>query len=90
MSQQEPPKIEFPCENYPIKIMGEHSERYQEIALTVVEKHAPGFDRERISVRVSSKGSFRSITVYITATGADQLKALHVELQALSETKMVL
>ena len=88
--QQDPPKIEFPCENYPIKIMGEHSDAYHEAALAVVEKHAPDFDRERVSIRVSSKGSFRSITVYITATGIEQLKALHLDLTALPETKMVL
>lgn len=90
MSEQEPPKIEFPCKDYPIKIMGEHSERYQELALAVVECHAPGFPRDRISTNVSSKGSFRSITVFITATGVSQLEALHQELLSLPETKVVL
>jgi len=87
---QEAPKIEFPCADYPIKIMGEHSDAYQEAALTIVEEHAPGFSRETISVRVSGKGTFRSITVQITATGIDQLQALHVALKALPETKVVL
>jgi putative lipoic acid-binding regulatory protein len=90
MSEQDPPKIEFPCDDYPVKIMGEHSESFQLAALDVVEKYAPGFDRDRIGVRVSSKGSFRSITVFITATGVDQLQALHQDLMAMSETKMVL
>lgn len=90
MSEQEPPKIEFPCADYPIKIMGEHSDLYQGTALAIVEKHAPGFDRSKVSHRVSSKGSFRSITVFITATGVEQLQALHVELRDLPETKMVL
>ena len=90
MSQQEPPKIEFPCPDYPIKIMGEHSEIYQGAVIAIVEKHAPGFDRTKVSHRASSKGSFRSITVFITATGVDQLIALHEELIAMPETKMVL
>lgn len=90
MAEQDPPKIEFPCADYPIKIMGEHSDAYQEDVLDLVEKHAPGFDRLKVSHRVSSKGSFRSITVFITATGVDQLEALHIELKALSATKMVL
>jgi len=90
MSDQDPPKIEFPCEDYPIKIMGEHSEAYQNSVLDIVERHAPGFDRSKVSHRASSKGSFRSVTVFITATGIEQLQALHVELQALDATKMVL
>ncbi|WP_370981115.1 YbeD family protein [Agaribacterium sp. ZY112] len=90
MSQQEPPKIEFPCANYPVKIMGEHSEEYHETVLDIVEKHAPGFDRKRVSIKVSSKGSFRSITVLITATGEEQLHALHMDLKAVAATKMVL
>lgn len=88
--QQEPPKIEFPCENYPIKIMGEHSDAYERSVLDIVEKHASGFDRERTHIRVSSKGRFRSITVYITATGIEQLQSMHIELQAMPATKMVL
>lgn len=90
MSNQEPPKIEFPCPDYPVKIMGEHSDIYHGTVLAIVEKHAPGFDRQKVSHRASSKGSFRSITVFITATGVPQLEALHKELIALPETKMVL
>lgn len=90
MSQQEPPKIEFPCADYPVKIMGEHSDSYQAAVLDVVEKHAPGFDRSKIGQRVSSKGSFRSITVFITATSVQQLHALHMDLRAIPATKMVL
>ena len=90
MTKQEPPKIEFPCADYPVKIMGEHSDVYQGAVIAIVEKHAPGFDRTKVSHRASSKGSFRSITVFITATGVAQLKALHEELVAMPETKMVL
>lgn len=90
MSNQEPPKIEFPCADYPVKIMGEHSDIYQGVALAIVEKHAPGFDRAKVTHRVSGKGTFRSITVFITATGVDQLTNLHQELIALKETKLVL
>ena len=90
MSEQAPPKIEFPCVDYPIKVMGEHSDEYQVSVLEIIEKHAPGFDRSKVRHRVSSKGSFRSITVFITATGVDQLHALHMELRAQASTKMVL
>lgn len=90
MTEPSAPKIEFPCEDYPVKIMGEHSDAYQIEVLEIVETHAPGFDRTKVTYRASSKGSFRSVTVFITATGVEQLSALHDELKAMPTTKMVL
>lgn len=63
---------------------------YHEFVVSVVERHAPGFDQTRITVRESAKGTFQSITVFITATGVNQLQALHQELTASDMTKMVL
>ena len=77
MKNQQPPVIEFPCEDYPIKIMGDaHREMYQ-FVIETIEIHAPGFDRNKISIKTSSKGRFQSVTVYITATGVDQLESCH-------------
>lgn len=90
MSEPEAPKIEFPCEDYPIKIMGQSGPEYHEFVVSVVERHAPGFDQTRITIRESAKGTFQSITVFITATGVSQLQALHQELTASDMTKMVL
>lgn len=85
----EPPKIEFPCD-YPIKVMGRSSEAYETIILEVCERHAPGFDRQTITANISSKGTFTSLTITITATGPDQLEALHQDLLATGHVTMVL
>ena len=90
MTAQDPPKITFPCESYPIKIIGDVSTAMEIFVLETVENHAPGFDRERISFRASGKGRFQSITVYITATGIDQLQAIHQDLVASPMIRMVL
>lgn len=90
MANAEPPKIEFPCENYPIKSMGEATEGYHEAVLNVMQRHAPGFDVTQVSVRDSRNGTFRSVTVFITATGVNQLQAIFEDLKKLPETKMVL
>ncbi len=82
--------IEFPCDDYPIKVMGLATESYREAVLNVMERHASGFDSTRVSVRDSSKGRFQSVTVFITATGVDQLQAIFDDLKKLPETKMVL
>jgi len=86
----EPPKIEFPCPDYPIKCMGEASAGYREAVLNVMEIHAAGFNIDKVSVRDSRKGTFQSVTVFITATGEEQLQAIFDDLKKLPETKMVL
>jgi putative lipoic acid-binding regulatory protein len=90
VSEQEPPKIEFPCQDYPVKVLGRQHESFQLQVLEVFERHAPGFDRNRISVKASGKATFVSITVLIEATGVAQLQALHEDLRALDACKMVL
>ena len=54
MSQPEAPKIEFPCENYPIKVVGEAMETYEEVIVEIVRVHAEDCDMERIRIQESS------------------------------------
>jgi len=90
MSEQEPPKIEFPCENYPVKIMGDATEEMLEFALSTTEQYAPEFDRTTATLKASNKGRFQSVTVFITATGIEQLQGLHQTLVASKAIKMVI
>lgn len=89
MAEPEAPKIEFPCD-YPIKVLGRSGDAYKAIILDVFERHAPGFDQRSIQVRVSRNGTFTSITITITATGPDQLQALHEDLMATGHVNMVI
>ena len=83
------PKIEFPCD-YPIKVMGRSSETYEEVILEVFERHAPGFDPQTVVAKISSKGTFTSLNITITATGHEQLQALHQDLLATGHVTMVI
>jgi putative lipoic acid-binding regulatory protein len=47
-------------------------------------------DIAKVHAKDSAKGTFRSITLYITATGKDQLEQLHIELTSLACVKMVM
>lgn len=89
MQEQDPPKIEFPCD-YPIKVLGLSSDNYHALILEVFELHAPGFDRDSIVAKASKKGTFTSLNITITATGPEQLKALHEGLMATGQVKMVI
>lgn len=89
MNTEEPPKIEFPCD-YPIKVLGRSCEEFENLIVEVFERHAPGFDQETIAIKASSKGTFTSMTITITATGPEQLKALHEDLMATGMVNMVI
>ena len=83
------PKIEFPCD-YPIKVMGRSSDAFESVILDVFERHAPGFDQQTVVAKVSSKGTFTSLTITITATGPEQLETLHQDLLATGHVTMVI
>jgi putative lipoic acid-binding regulatory protein len=89
LSEEQAPKIEFPCD-YPIKVLGEaHPDLHAHI-LQVMDLHAPGFDRRKIAIRDSSKGRWQSMTVVIRATGKSQLDSIFADLKVSSRVKMVL
>ena len=90
MSQQEPPKIEFPCQDYPIKVLGETGEEFVNLVHTVMNVHAGGYDISRTRINVSSKGTFQAVTVFITATGVEQLQAIHDALRHHRLVRMVM
>jgi len=81
--------IEFPCD-YPIKVLGSGSDELHQLVVSVMECHAPGFDQTKLTVRDSSNGRWQSITITITATGADQLTAIFTDLKASPLVQMVL
>lgn len=83
------PRIEFPCP-YPIKVIGRAGDGFVELVSEIVERHAPELDRSSIDVRDSKNGRFVSVRMVITATGPDQLEALHAELKASGRVQMVL
>lgn len=86
----EKPKIEFPCPDYPIKVMGDAGDELHIHVVSVFSKHVIDFDVETISVRDSAKGNYQSITVSINATGVEQLQAIFDDLKLSQTVKMVL
>jgi hypothetical protein len=84
------PKIEFPCENYVIKVVsldvdGIHTEITQCMLV-----HAPEMDTNAEGVNRSSKGRFVSYSFRIVAHSETQLSALHRDLMSIQAVKMVM
>lgn len=84
------PKITFPCENYPIRVMGVASHSFQKFVLDTFDKHCPGYDRASVRVKPSKAGKYESVLVFITATGTEQLSVLFEDLKTNPAVKMVL
>ncbi|MFC6670094.1 YbeD family protein [Marinobacterium aestuariivivens] len=90
MSDQQPPKIEFPCADYPIKVIGHNRDDFRGFVIETVQFHAPDLDIDQVSIQGSREGNFLSVRFCITATSAEQLKRLHEDLMASGRVKMVI
>ncbi|MCW8886104.1 MAG: DUF493 family protein [Motiliproteus sp.] len=90
MTEQQPPKIEFPCPGYSIKVIGRDEPGLRDMVVEVMQKHDSGFDTSTITEQPSRNGSFLSVRVKITATGPVQLKAIHEDLMASGRVQMVI
>lgn len=84
------PKIEFPCENYVIKVVALESETTFALIVECMLQHAPDIDADKVSINRSSKGRFTSYSFRILATGEAQLAAMHKALMALDAVKVVM
>lgn len=88
-AQDTPPKIEFPCENYRISVMGVQDDDFHQFVLETIRSHDADHDGT-YTLRDSSKGRFVAVVVHITATGEEQLQALHTDLRKDRRVRMVL
>ncbi|MHC8323805.1 DUF493 domain-containing protein [Pseudomonas sp. GB2N2] len=83
------PKIEFPANDYPIKVIGDTIVDIKQKIIDIVKKHATIND-ERVDERQSSNGKYTTIQLHIIATGQDQLYDINSELRATGFVHMVL
>lgn len=87
---EDKPVIEFPVEDYPIKVIGSAGEAFADHVVAIVRVHDQGFEAEQVVARPSSKGNYVSLRLSIRATSESQLKALHRDLMAHPLVKLVL
>lgn len=89
MTVADPPRIEFPCE-YPVTVVADAGAALRAQVFEAFDRHAAGFDPERITERASRNGNYQSICFVITATGEEQLHQLFEGLKACAGVRMVL
>ncbi|MFW0756122.1 DUF493 domain-containing protein [Pseudomonas sp. H11T01] len=88
-TEVKPPKIEFPCADYPIKVIGDTGAGFSALVISILEKHAE-VDHATLAERQSTNGKYTTIQLHIIATGQDQLYDINSELRATGQVHMVL
>jgi hypothetical protein len=83
------PALVYPCD-YPIKVLGLQSADFAALVVDIVRRHDPGLREEHISLRESSGGKYLSVSVTITASGPEHIRALFEDLKASGRVTMVL
>jgi hypothetical protein len=83
------PKIEFPANDYPVKVISDTGVGNKDKIIEIVKKHATIND-DRIDERSSSNGKYTTSQLHIVATGQDQLYDINSELRATGFVHMVL
>lgn len=81
--------LEFPVD-FPLKIIGVRVDEFADTVTGIVLAHVPDFDPGTATMRVSSKGTWLSVSVTIRAQSRGQLQALHEALAAHPLVRMVL
>lgn len=84
------PKIEFPCDNYVIKVVSLDVDGIHAKLSDCLKVHAPEMDTDNAKVNRSSKGRFVSYSFRIVAHSEAQLSALHGDLMSIEAVKMVM
>jgi len=86
----QPPKIEFPCADYPIKVIGHNTSEFEDYVLQVMAKYDQHIDLKRVTHQDSKNGKFRSVRLFMTAQSEQQLIDLNAEFKASGKVVTVL
>lgn len=89
-TQQAPPKIEFPCTDYPIKVIGHNADDFKQFVIDTMLTYDEQLDLEKVTYQDSKNGKFRSIRLFMTAQSELQLKELNDQLKASKRVVTVL
>lgn len=81
------PKIEFPAEDYPLKIIGKNLENYRSLIENVLKTQKINYKQNSIELIPSNNNKYVSLRLNILAESEQQLVVLN---QALLETKKVI
>lgn len=81
--------LEFPTD-FPIKVIGQPGEAFQQAVSDLVREHVPDFDTGTMTANASSQGNYLSLTVNVHVHSRAQLQALYTGLAEHELVRMVI
>jgi len=81
--------LEFPAD-FPLKVMGARVDGFAQAIADLTREHVPSFDPARMELRVSSKGTYLSLTLALRVDSRAQLEGLYEALIAHPMVRIVL
>ena len=87
--QEKPEGLVFPCE-YPIKAMGENSQRFLQEMLFITQKHCPETTEDHVRTNVSKTGKYQSVTITVQVKSRVHLESLYFEIKDHKDVKWTL
>jgi uncharacterized protein len=75
---------------FPLKVMGLRVDHFAQEICKVVGTYIPDFDPSKIEMRVSSKGTYLSVTLSLDVVSRSQLEAVYRAVSAHPLVKIVL
>lgn len=81
--------LEFPAD-FPLKVMGARVDGFAQAIADLTRQHVPGFDPASMELRVSSKGTYLSLTLALRVESRAQLERLYEALIAHPMVRIVL
>ena len=89
-TEQDAPKIEFPCDRYLIKVMGDAIPDFKPFVASVLCKFDTNVTVDSFRENPSKNGRFVSLNVHMRIEEAEHLQQLFDELKLNPMVKMVL
>jgi uncharacterized protein len=71
-----PPLIDFPCD-FPIKVMGKTERQFPDAVISLIQTIIPSFNPENVDSRISSSGTYTSLTCTVHVESQAQLDDIY-------------
>lgn len=87
--EEKPEGLTFPCE-YPVKAMGENSNKFLQEMLFIAQKHCPETKESHVRTNQSKTGKYQSVTITVQVSSRAHLEGLYSEIKSHKDVKWTL
>ena len=87
--EEKPEGLVFPCE-YPVKAMGENTNKFLQEMLFIAQKHCPDTNEAHVRTNQSKTGKYQSVTITVQIESRTHLENLYFEMKSHKDVKWTL